>query len=179
VAAYRISQLARSFGLSRSTLLYYDRIGLLSPSGRTPSGYRTYGERDRERLARIRRYREAGFAVKDIHALLRPTRLPPARMLERRLQEIDEEIVRLRGQQRVLAGMLRRLAGRRRPATIDRGAWVAMLRAAGLDEAGMRRWHAEFEARSPTAHHHFLRELGIGEPEARAIRAWAREGGRS
>jgi DNA-binding transcriptional MerR regulator len=29
---YHITQLARQFGLSRSTLLYYDRIGLLSPA---------------------------------------------------------------------------------------------------------------------------------------------------
>lgn len=174
MAAYRISQLARLFGLSRATLLYYDRIGLLSPSGRTRAGYRTYGERDRERLARIRRYREAGFAVADIRALLQPTRTPPARLLARRLQAIDEEIVRLRGQQRLLAAMLRRLAGRRRETALDRDTWAAMLRAAGLDQAGMRRWHAEFEARSPTGHHHFLRELGIEEPAARAIRAWAR-----
>jgi DNA-binding transcriptional MerR regulator len=176
LAGYRISQLASAFGLSRSTLLYYDRIGLLSPAGRTANGYRRYGERDRERLARIRAYREAGFAVPDIRALLRTVRTPPARILARRLQEIDEEIVRLRGQQRLLAGMLRRLADRRRAAPIDRAAWVAMLRAAGLDDAGMRRWHAEFEARAPTAHRHFLRGLGIEEGEVRAIRAWARGG---
>lgn len=176
MGSYRISQLARLFGLSRSTLLYYDRIALLSPSGRTVSGYRTYGERDRSRLARIRRYREAGFSVEDIRELLRPTRTAPAQMLERRLEEIGEEILRLREQQRLLAGMLRRLAGKRPPMAIDRATWVEMLRAAGLDEAGMRRWHAEFETRSPQGHHHFLRELGIEEPQARAIRAWARKG---
>ncbi|MBX3026500.1 MerR family transcriptional regulator [bacterium] len=178
MGAYRISQLARSFGLSRSTLLYYDRIGLLSPAARTPSGYRAYGERDRDRLERIRRYREAGFSVSDIRLLLRPARTPPARILERRLQEIDEEIVRLRAQQRLLAGMVHRLSSRRRATSVDRAGWVAMLRGAGLDEAGMRRWHAEFELRAPRAHHQFLRELGIEDRELRAIRAWARSGGR-
>lgn len=39
---YHISQLAQQFGLSRSTLLYYDRIGLLSPSARSEAGYRQY-----------------------------------------------------------------------------------------------------------------------------------------
>jgi DNA-binding transcriptional MerR regulator len=43
---YSISKLARAFGLSRSTLLYYDRIGLLAASGRTGSGYRCYSEKD-------------------------------------------------------------------------------------------------------------------------------------
>src|SRR5262245_19662656 len=50
---YSISRLARAFGLSRSTLLYYDRIGLLAPSGRTGSGYRSYSEKDYRQLERI------------------------------------------------------------------------------------------------------------------------------
>jgi len=37
---FLITELARKHGLSRSTLLYYDRIGLLTPSGRSEAGYR-------------------------------------------------------------------------------------------------------------------------------------------
>ncbi len=37
-----IGRLARRFGLSRSTLLYYDSIGLLSPSTRSAKDYRLY-----------------------------------------------------------------------------------------------------------------------------------------
>ena len=33
-----IGRLARQHGLSRSTLLYYDRIDLLHPSGRSSAG---------------------------------------------------------------------------------------------------------------------------------------------
>jgi len=51
---YRIRELAGLFGLSRSTLLYYDRIGLLSPSARSESGYRLYSAADRERFANAR-----------------------------------------------------------------------------------------------------------------------------
>ena len=49
---YTVGHLARSFGLSRSTLLYYDSIGLCKPSGRSAANYRTYTEKDRERLGR-------------------------------------------------------------------------------------------------------------------------------
>ncbi len=35
-----VGKLAEDFGLSRSTLLYYDRIGLLQPAARTEKGYR-------------------------------------------------------------------------------------------------------------------------------------------
>jgi hypothetical protein len=48
-----IGQLARKHGLSRSTLLYYDRIGLLSPTSRSAAGYRRYGPTEVDRLTRI------------------------------------------------------------------------------------------------------------------------------
>ena len=47
---YTVSKIAQRFGLSRSTLLYYDRIGLLSPSGRSPGDYRLYDQADCDRL---------------------------------------------------------------------------------------------------------------------------------
>ncbi len=46
---YRITQLAQRQGLSRSTLLHYDRIGLLHASDRSPSGYRIYTELEFEK----------------------------------------------------------------------------------------------------------------------------------
>jgi len=60
---YQITTLAKASGLSRSTLLYYDRIGLLCPSGRSAAGYRLYSARDKERLALICSYRQAGLAL--------------------------------------------------------------------------------------------------------------------
>ena len=64
-----VGELARSHGLSRSTLLYYDRIGLLKPSGRTPSGYREYTDRDEERLGQICLYRRTGLSLAEIRRL--------------------------------------------------------------------------------------------------------------
>jgi len=65
-----ISKIAGVCGLSRSTLLYYDRIGLLHPPGRTASNYRYYTDADRTRLERIRHFREAGLTLKEIRAVL-------------------------------------------------------------------------------------------------------------
>ena len=67
-----VGHLARRFELSRSTLLYYDSIGLLKPSGRSKSRYRLYSEDDCRRLQAICRYREAGLALDEIR------RVPPA-----------------------------------------------------------------------------------------------------
>ncbi len=171
---YAISQLARAVGLSRSTLLYYDRLGLLVASGRTGAGYRRYTDRDRRRLERIRRFREAGLTLKDIRAVLISGGKPGAGLLERRLQEATENVRALRNRQRLLAGMLRRVAAGRMPATVNKRLWVQMLAAAGMDEQAMERWHREFEERAPEGHHDFLLSLGISPRELASIRRWSR-----
>ncbi len=58
VTAYlSIGEIAKQYGLSRSTLLYYDAIGLLRPSGRSESNYRRYTGEDSRRLRLICMYR--------------------------------------------------------------------------------------------------------------------------
>ena len=78
---YSISKLAREFVLSRSTLLYYDRLGLLPPSGRTGAGYRCYTDKDYRRLERICRFREAGLTLKEIRAVLSSGGKPGAKLV--------------------------------------------------------------------------------------------------
>ncbi|HOP40482.1 MAG TPA: hypothetical protein PLI53_05515, partial [Geobacteraceae bacterium] len=61
------------------------------------------------------------------------------------------------------------------PVTVDKEAWIEMLRAAGMDDSAMGRWHCEFERRAPEAHHQFLLALGVSEDEAFYIRKRSRE----
>jgi hypothetical protein len=53
--------------------------------------------------------------------------------------------------------------------------WVEILRASGLDEAGMENWHVEFERTSPEAHQDFLESIGIAPDEIDLIREWSRQ----
>ena len=46
---YRISELAEKVGLSRSTLLYYEKLGLLH-GVRQNNGYRLYSDKDAQQL---------------------------------------------------------------------------------------------------------------------------------
>jgi DNA-binding transcriptional MerR regulator len=174
--AVTVGRLARRFGLSRSTLLYYDRIGLLRPAARSGANYRRYDGADAARLEQICRYRTAGVPLADIARLL-ASRGDEAAVLERRLAELNREIARLRAQQEVIVRILRRPALRRRLRGLDRDGWVALLRAAGLDAESMRTWHREFERTAPGAHQDFLESLGIPAADVRRIRAWARRGG--
>src|SRR5262245_6574486 len=101
-----VSRLGKRFGLSRSTLLYYDRIGLLSPSSRSRVGYRLYGERDVSRLESICRYRAVGLSLKQIRDLLGGASSRSIELLEARLDQLNGEIERLREQQRIIVRLL-------------------------------------------------------------------------
>jgi DNA-binding transcriptional MerR regulator len=171
--AYRISRLARMYGLSRSTLLYYDRIGLLRPSARSDANYRIYSEADCQRLAQICRYRRTGLSLKEIRSLLAAPRQRTVKALEQRLEALNREIGDLRRQQQIIVNLLKDrslLAGTR---VLDKRRWVAVLRAAGLDEAAMGHWHVAFERMSPEAHQDFLESLGIDAREIAEIRSWS------
>jgi len=167
---FKITELARKFGLSRSTLLYYDQIGLLTPSGRTEAGYRLYSPHDRDRLAAICRFRQAGLTIEDIRRVLSMEEDATGVVLQRRMRVLEEEISSLRTQQHLLGKMMQLRSLDELPVKIDKQAWIEMLGAAGMDETSMRRWHIEFEHRAPEAHHEFLLALGISEDEALLIR---------
>ncbi|HOW65920.1 MAG TPA: MerR family transcriptional regulator [Candidatus Paceibacterota bacterium] len=168
-----ISALGRAFGLSRSALLYYDRIGLLRPSGRTAAGYRIYTAKDQRRLSQICQFRQAGLTLDDIRLFLSSRGKPSAAILKKRMAETAQGILDLKTKQRLLANMLNRIVSGQCPPSIDKKMWIEMLRTAGLDDRAMECWHAEFERRAPEAHHEFLISLGIPQAEAARIRAWS------
>jgi DNA-binding transcriptional MerR regulator len=167
---YRITELAKLFGLSRSTLLYYDRIGLLAPSARSEAGYRLYSPADRQKLEIICSYRQAGLGIEDIKSIMAAAVDDTSAVLQQRLLAVGKEIQALQTKQRLLAGMLKLQGQGGPPAAVDKEMFVELLRAAGMDDAAMRQLHSEFERRAPEAHHHFLRMLGISEQETRIIR---------
>ena len=57
-------------GVTVRTLHHYDAVGLVSPSGRSHAGYRLYAPADLDRLHAVLAYRELGFGLDEIAALL-------------------------------------------------------------------------------------------------------------
>ena len=169
-----ISQLARRFGLSRSTLLYYDSIGLLSPSERSRANYRLYSDDDVRRMEIIDQYRRAGLPLADIARLLSPDGGELTGLRESRLRSLNDEIRGLRYQQKLIVRLLRSHDALPSVRHIDKDGWVSILRAAGMNDEDMERWHAEFERQSPEAHQDFLESLGLDGSEIDRIRAWSR-----
>lgn len=67
---YTVKSVAEAAGISVRTLHHYDEIGLLKPAMVSEAGYRLYAEPDLERLQQILFFRELGFALQEIRAIL-------------------------------------------------------------------------------------------------------------
>lgn len=65
-----VKEVSKLSGVSIRTLQYYDKIGLLKPTGYTESGYRLYDDTALEMLQQILLFRELEFPLKEIKDIL-------------------------------------------------------------------------------------------------------------
>ncbi|WP_406075290.1 MerR family transcriptional regulator [Micromonospora sp. NBC_01638] len=93
--AYTVGQVAKVAGVTVRTLHHYDEIGLLSPSGRTSAGYRRYDDADLQRLQLVRYYRELGFPLEEITAIIDDPAADPAAHLRRQHELLTVRVKRL------------------------------------------------------------------------------------
>lgn len=83
---FTVGQVARLAGVTVRTLHHYDEIGLLPPGGRAANGYRTYTTVDVSRLQRILSWRELGFDLEQVAALVATDGGPDAALDQLRRQ---------------------------------------------------------------------------------------------
>ncbi|MFG2181161.1 MerR family transcriptional regulator [Streptomyces abikoensis] len=92
--SYSVGQVAALAGVTVRTLHHYDEIGLL-PSGRSHAGHRQYEDADLDRLQQILFYRELGFPLDEVAALLDDPDADPAEHLRRQHELLTGRIDRL------------------------------------------------------------------------------------
>lgn len=80
-----VKEVSRLTGVSIRALQYYDRIGLLHPSGHTEAGYRLYDEADLETLQQILLFRELEFPLKDIRKIIRSPGFDRSKALDQQI----------------------------------------------------------------------------------------------
>jgi DNA-binding transcriptional MerR regulator len=99
--SYTIGALAHAAGVPTSTVRYYERIGVLTPSARTESGYRQYGVAELERLRLVKLAQSVGFTLDDAALLLKLREHAPVpkaqvdALVQARLHRIDEQLAQL------------------------------------------------------------------------------------
>lgn len=92
---YSVGAVARIAKVTVRTLHHYDEIGLLSPAGRTRAGYRRYVDADLDRLQQILFYRELGFPLEEIAAILDDDSVSPSEHLRRQHSLLTDRIKHL------------------------------------------------------------------------------------
>ena len=108
----KIGELAKLAGVGIEALRFYERQGLLTPSTRTESGYRLYGEDALEQLDFVRRSQALGFSLAEIAAIVaesRAGRKPCSTvrdLVRQRIRELDERLAELKRYRRELARTL-------------------------------------------------------------------------
>jgi DNA-binding transcriptional MerR regulator len=89
-----VGEVAALAGVTVRTLHHYDRIGLVTPSGRTAAGYRDYATTDLDRLHQVLVYRELGFPLEEIATLLDDPDADPAAHLRRQHRLLRDRLER-------------------------------------------------------------------------------------
>lgn len=93
---FNISEFAKITGVTRQTLIYYDRIGLFSPAVKEENGYRKYSHSQIEHITAITILCDLGVPLKDIKKIL--ANVSPKIMtdvLNYQLNVINEKIEKL------------------------------------------------------------------------------------
>ena len=163
-----VSRLAKKLGLSRTTILYYEKQGLLKPSLIAENGYRWYGES--ERLKSIISYRSYGLSISDIRLLLEPLSISQGQILENHFRALEQEINNLRAHQKAIIELLKKSILLKEK-FVNKAKWVEIMIAAGLSKEDMIKWHQKFEEMEPEEHQKFLESLDMTQDEITAIRS--------
>ncbi|MGX1669592.1 MerR family transcriptional regulator [Streptomyces sp. NPDC055400] len=93
--SYSVGQVAGFAGVTVRTLHHYDEIGLLAPVGRSHAGHRRYSDADLDRLQQILFYRELGFPLDEVAALLDDPDADPRAHLRRQHELLTARISEL------------------------------------------------------------------------------------
>ncbi|OBU16391.1 methyltransferase [Photobacterium aquimaris] len=134
---YHISELAQRVNLSRSTLLYYEKLGLIKAKRQT-NGYRYYSDNDLQRIRLLQQLQAGGLTLKECQSCLDGK--INRDMLMDRLQVLEQEIATKQHAKQLLSSML------------------------GMNASC--NWHETIERTAPLAHLEWLKQQGFNEKEA-------------
>ena len=167
---YTIKQLCEKSGLSRTALLYYDSLGLVSPSARSRANYRLYSDEDVKRLERVCIYRDAGVSLEEIGQILSLGENLERSILEKTMAMLNKQAHSIREKQEKISTLLQK-----RECEPDFSFWldkefvVSALKAADFSADTLLKFHEILEGESPEKHQRFLGLLGFTEAEMEYI----------
>lgn len=138
---YRISELGALVGLSRTTLLYYEKLNLISAK-RLENGYRVYSERDLQQVRLIQQLQSGGLTLAECKLCLN-SKLDRS-ILKFRFNELNQDIERKQKSLALLSSL--------------------------LGENSSKSWHQTLAEVAPDVHIDWLKIQGFDEKQALRIK---------
>ncbi|WP_371185133.1 MerR family transcriptional regulator [Thalassotalea maritima] len=138
---YRISELASRVGLSRTVLLYYEKLNLIVAK-RQDNGYRYYSDRDVQQVRLIQQLQKGGLTLAECKSCLEQ-KLDQT-VLRTRYRELQQEIEQKQSSLALLSSL--------------------------LGENPSKFWHQKLAEISPDAHLDWLKVQGYDEKEALRVK---------
>src|SRR5262245_22111695 len=114
--ALLIGELSKKSGLTRDTLRFYEKEGILQ-SKRLGNNYRAYGLEELARLRFVENARASGFSLRETRQIMKMVRLGRKsctdyeQVAHSKLKDLDEKIAALRECREILANSLRCCGG--------------------------------------------------------------------
>ena len=111
----RIAELEQRTGVSRHTLRYYEKEGLLLEVGRRGNNYRDYSDKAVQRVGMVRQLKALGFSLKEIREVLDALRNDSincdqgAALMAEKKAAVDRKITELKAVSRMLGEEQKRL----------------------------------------------------------------------
>ena len=111
----RIAELEQRTGVSRHTLRYYEKEGLLLEVGRRGNNYRDYSDKAVQRVGMVRQLKALGFSLKEIREVLDALRNDSincdqgAALMAEKKAAVDRKITELKAVSRMLGAEQKRL----------------------------------------------------------------------
>ena len=111
----RIAELEQRTGVSRHTLRYYEKEGLLLEVGRRGNNYRDYSDKAVQRVGMVRQLKALGFSLKEIREVLDALRSDSidcdqgAALMAEKKAAVDRKITELKAVSRMLGAEQKRL----------------------------------------------------------------------
>ena len=141
LCVYRISELASISGLSRTAILYYEKLGLIT-SKRLENGYRAFGERDVQQLRLIQQLQNGGLTLSECKSCLE--------------SKLDKSVLNLR-----YLALQDEIEQKQRSLTLLEGL---------LGKSTSKPWHETLSDIAPDAHLDWLKTQGYDEKQALRIK---------
>lgn len=90
-----LKTLCESVGVSRRSIQCYEKAGLMAPTDKNKYGHLLYDDQTLHRAKVIKFMQDLGFKLKEIKEIIDAPNYVIKEALEKRLQELEEETVRL------------------------------------------------------------------------------------